>query len=148
MAKGKPQKKRAYNPKLDKTPLKLQNPISYDSMPFIWRVHDGLIDYEHPEFGWHKVDILDFLKNIVKRLQSYEGQLWHDMKRNRHCHPWGLDAIPKECSDRLGERQIDINELYQIPIGSIPRIIGYKTGNTFYLMWWDAEHKFCPTKVK
>ena len=81
-------------------------------------------------------------------VSSYEGQVWHDMKRNRHCHPWGTDEIPRECLHRLEERQIDIAELYQIPLGSLPRIIGYKDGAIFYLMWWDKYHKFCPTKAK
>ena len=35
----------------------------------------------------------------------------------------------------LEEHQIDITELYQIPLGNKPRIIGYKTGKIFYLLW-------------
>ncbi len=143
-----PKKNKGISLKSERTARKVQDPISYDSMLFTWRVHNGYIDYGHPEFGWHKVDILHFLKKIVQSLQSYEGQVWHDVKRNRHCHPWGLDEIPKECYARLQERQIDITELYQISLGSKPRIIGYKAGNIFYLMWWDAKHKFCPTKAK
>ncbi len=148
MGKGQPKKNRGLNPKSDRIPLKAQDPISYDSMNFSWRVHNSYIDYDHPKFGWNKVEILYFLKKIVQSLQSYEGLIWHDLKRDHRCHPWGLDEIPKECYDRLGERQIDITELYQIPLGNKPRIIGYKTGNSFYLMWWDKEHKFCPTKVQ
>jgi len=148
MVKGRPSKRKGLSPKSVKSPRKTQNPLSYDAMKFSWRVHDGYIDYNHPEFGWDKVSILDFLKKIVQRLQSYEGQVWHDLKHDHRCHPWGLDDIPKECYARLEERQIGVDELYQIPLGSIPRIIGYKTGYTFYLMWWDPEHKFCPTKVK
>ena len=144
----RPQKNKNITPQSERIPKKLQDPISYDSMPFTWRVHNGYIDYDHPEFGWHKVDILHFLKKIVQTLQSYEGLVWHDVKRNHHCHPWELDKIPKDCYGRLEERQIDINELYQIPLGGRSRIIGYKTGKTFYLMWWDKEHKFYPTKVK
>ncbi len=144
----RPQKNKDIKLKSGRIPRKIQDPISYDSMPFVWRVHNGYIDYDHPKFGWHNVGILHFLKKIVQSLQSCEGQLWHDIKHNHHCHAWGLHEIPRECYKRLEERQIDINELYQVPLGNKPRIIGYKTGNIFYLMWWDAEHKFCPTKVK
>jgi len=147
MGKRQPQKKKGFNPKSDKIPLKLQDPISYDNMNFSWRVSNSYMDYKHPKFGWDKVPILYFLQKIVQRLQSYEGSIWHDVKRDHRCHPWGLDNIPKECYARLEERQIGVDELYQIPLGGIPRIIGYKLGSTFFLMWWDSEHKFCPTKA-
>ncbi len=148
MGKRQPKKKRGINPRTGRIPTKILDPITYDGMNFSWRVHDGYIDYEHPEFGWVKVTILDFLQKIVQRLQSYEGLIWHELKQDHRCHPWGLDEIPKECYERLEERQIDITELYQIPLGNKPRIIGYKTGSIFYLMWYDQDHKFCPTKAK
>jgi hypothetical protein len=142
----KPQRSRALNPQSSKTPRRLQDPISCDVQNFSWRVSNGYIDYDHPEFGWGKVQILLFLQKIVQALQGYEGLTWHEVKERGHCHPWGIDDIPRECSKRLAERQIDIEQLYQIGLGNKPRIIGYKA--IFYLMWWDAEHKFCPTKAK
>ena len=148
MAKGKPQKKRAYNPKFDRTPRKLTDPISFDDTNFKWCVHNNYIDYDHQQFGWRKVKIIHFLRKIVQLLQSYEGLKWHEVKRKPHCHPWGLDEIPKECYSRLEERQIDIEQLFQIGLGNKPRIIGYKTRSIFYLMWYDPDHKFCPTKAK
>ena len=148
MVKEWPKKKKGINPRVGRTPTKLRDPRTYDDMNFSWRVHNGFIDYEHREFGWVKVTILDFLRKIVQRLQSYEGLVWHDLKRDHRCHPWGLDEIPKECYGRLEERQIDITELYQIPLDNKPRIIGYKTGSIFFLMWYDKDHKFCPTKAK
>ena len=144
----RPKKSKGINPKSERTPRRVQDPVSYDSMNFSWRVHNNYIDYDHPEFGWNKVEILYFLKKIVQSLQSFEGLTWHDVKQKRHCHQWGLYEIPTECYNRLEEHQIDITELYQIPLGNKPRIIGYKTGKIFYLLWWDKDHKFCPTKVK
>ncbi len=148
MAKGKPQKKRAYNPKFDRTPRKLTDPSSLDDTNFKWRVRNSYIDYDHQQFGWRKVKIIHFLRKIVQLLQSYEGLKWYEVKRKPHCHSWGLDEIPKECYERLEERQIDIEQLFQIGLGNKPRIIGYKTGSIFYLMWYDPDHKFCPTKAK
>lgn len=147
MAKKKPKKSKNLNPLSDKTPHKLQDPTSYDDLNFSWRVHNNYIDYDHPKFGWSDVKILFFLKRIVQALQGYEGMTWHMVKERKHCHPWGLDAIPRECFNRLEERQIDIEQLYQVSLGNKPRIIGYKDRGIFYLMWWDAKHKFCPTKA-
>jgi hypothetical protein len=148
MGKRQPSKKKGVNPRLDKTPKRLHDPTSYDDANFSWRVHDNYIDYEHPQFGWGKVEIIHFLRKVVQVLQSYEGLKWHDVKRKPHCHPWGLDEIPQECYARLEERQIDIDELFQIGLGNKPRIIGYKTKSIFYLMWYDPDHKFCPTKAR
>lgn len=146
--KHRPRKSKTLQIRSDNTPRRLKDPISYDSMNFSWRVHNNFIDYDHPEFGWCNVEILYFLQKIVQALQGYEGLTWREVKEKRHCHPWGVDDIPTECFNRLEERQIDIEQLYQIPLGSKPRIIGYKNGAIFYLMWWDKKHNFCPTKVK
>jgi hypothetical protein len=148
MVRRKPHKRRGLNPQSDRIPRKIQDPISYDASNFLWRVNNNYIDYDHPEFGWGKVEILFFLQKIVQALQGYEGLTWHEVKQKGHCHPWGLDDIPRECSNRLEERQIDIEQLYQIGLGNKPRIIGYKDREIFYLMWWDAKHKFCPTKAR
>ena len=148
MAKKKPKKSKALNPRSEKIPRKLQDPISHDASSFLWRVNNNYIDYGHPEFGWGKVEILFFLQKIVQVLQGYEGLTWYEVKEKGHCHPWGLDEIPRECYRRLEERQIDVEQLYQIGLGNKPRIIGYKDRAIFYLMWWDAEHKFCPTKAR
>ena len=152
MAKGTPKrtpkKNKGFKPKSDRIPRKAQDPISHDSMNFSWRVNNNYIDYDHPEFGWNKVELIYFLKKIIQALQSFEGMIWYDVKQKGHCHSWGLDEIPVECFNRLEERQIDIVELYQIPLGNKQRIIGYKTGKFFYLMWYDHNHKFCPMKAK
>ena len=128
MAKGQPSKRKGTNPKSDKSPRKFSDPISYDDKNFSWRVHDNYIDYDHDAFGWAKVDIKHLLRKIVQPLQSFEGYTWHEVKQKRHCHYWGLDEIPKECYARLEERQLDIEELFQIGLGNKQRIIGHKTG--------------------
>ena len=148
MPKRKPRKRQALKLHPNKTPHKFKDPASFETLNFSWRVHDSYIDYDHPEFGWSGVGILYFLKKIIQVLQAYEGFTWHEVRQRKHCHPWGRDDIPRECADRLAERQIDIEQLYQIGLGNKPRIIGYKDRQVFYLMWWDKEHRFCPTKVK
>ncbi len=126
-----PKKKKGSNPTPGPFPKKVKDPTSFDAEYFVWRVNRGYIDYAHPEFGWDKVPIRYFLQTIVQSLQSYEGLRWQDLKQRRHCHPWGVDDIPKDCRDRLEEREIDIVELYQISLGSLPRIIGYRLGSVF-----------------
>ena len=148
MTRRQPRKRPSLNPQPRKIPHRLEDPVSFDDRNFCWRVHDSYIDYSHPQFGWGRVSILDFLRKIIQALQSYEGCTWHEVREKKHCHPWGVDAIPRECAKRLAQRQIDVEQLYQISLGNKPRIIGYKDRGVFYLMWWDKDHEFCPTKAR
>ncbi len=144
MGKQRPQKKKGINPKSDKIPRKLNDPISYEEAHFSWRVHDNYIDYDEPKLGWRKVTITECLKVIIPALQSYEGLEWREVRLKVHCHSWGLDEIPTGFYNRLLERRIDVDGLFQISLGSTRRVFGHKDGSLFYLIWYDPDHKFWP----
>ena len=46
------------------------------------------------------------------------------------------------------ERGLDLDELFQLGLGSIPRIFGYRELRHFYLIWYDEKHGIHPTKAK
>ena len=146
MAKPKPQKKESLNPYLSKSPRKLQEPTSYYDKNFSWRVHDKYIDCDHPKLGWSKIYVIELLKFIIKGLHSYEGLTWREVNEKKSCHPWDLDKIPAEFFDRLQERQIDVDEIFQISLGSLPRVFGNRDRAIFYLIWYDPDHQFWPTE--
>ena len=137
-----------HKPKLGKTPRIRQSPASFDRENFVWRVNDRYIDYEHPKLGWTNIDTVSFLKNIVKELQSYEGLTWNEVKNKRHCHSQEVQTIPTELQARLRERNLDLDELFQINIGSVCRLWGYRDRKTFYLIWYDSKHEVLKTKAE
>src|SRR4030042_1547807 len=124
---------------LAKKPSSKEDPNKSDNEQFIWRIYDRYIDYDHPEYGWDDIDIIYFIKEIVKSLQAYEGLTWIQVKSKDHCHPWKLDELPGDLTNRLEERQILVDELFQISFGSLPRLIGYKERKIFYPMWYDPS---------
>jgi hypothetical protein len=148
MVKGKPWKSKDNNPTEGKTPRRMHDPASFDQEYFTWRINDQYIDYDHDILGWDKVSILEFLKKIAQPLQSYEGLLWREIKCKDHCHEWVMDELPEHFYKRLQERQLFIDELFQISLGSKPRLLGYRKGRLFYLIWYDPDHQFWPTKAK
>ena len=148
MGKQRPQKKKSINPRSDNIPVKLNDPISYEEAYFSWRAHNNYIDYDEPKLGWHKVSITHCLGVIIPALQSYEGYKWREVRLKDRCHPWELDEIPTEFYNRLLARQIDVDGLFQISLGSKRRVFGLKEGRLFYLIWYDPDHKFWPTKAK
>jgi hypothetical protein len=148
MAKKQPSRRRGLSPKLEKLPKKLQDPVSYDAEYFLWRINDSYIDYEHPELGWANIDVLSFLRNVVKTLQSYEGLTWNEVKNKPHCHSQEVIGLPTKLQTRLMERNLDVDDLFQISIGSICRLWGYRELKTFYLMWYDSKHQVLKTEAK
>lgn len=145
MPKGQPKRKRVNKPELIKIPKKSRDPISFETELFTWRVHHKYIDCDHGILGWDKVSILECIQVIIPQLHSYEGLTWNQIKTKPHCHTWELDKLPKDFYARLQERSLDIDELFQISLGSKPRLLGYKDGKIFYLIWYDPNHQFWPT---
>lgn len=148
-ARKSPKKVRhAIEPHISKRPKHREDPAKSDHELFSWRVSDRYIDYDHPKYGWDKVSILHFLKEIVQSLQSYEGLTWLQVKCKDHCHPCELCKLPGNLLSRLEERQILIDELFQISFGNKPRLMGYRDRKAFFLIWFDPEHEIWPTKAR
>ncbi len=137
-------------PLMVKQPKIIAPPPSDADTRFVWRVNDKYIDYDYSELGWCNCDSIVLLKDVIQELQSYEGLTWQQVReKSRHNHPWEFHAIPKELRDRLKERELNyLPELFQISLASLPRIWGFKDIATFFLIWYDPEHKGCKTKVK
>jgi hypothetical protein len=148
MDKGSPKKNKAFNPKDDKIPKKTHDPTGFDHMSFVWRVNDSYMDYDHDNFGWCNCNSLNLLKYIIKELQTYEGLTWSVVKGYSHCHSWDINDAPKHFQDRLIERNLHVDELFQISIGSLCRIWGFRKIQTFYPIWYDPDHEGYKTKAR
>jgi hypothetical protein len=73
---------------------------------------------------------------------------WKAIRCAPHCHPWKPNEIPTEFFNRLQIRGIDVDDIFQIGLGTKPRVFGHKDGKIFYLIWYGADHKFWPTEPK
>jgi len=146
--KQSPRKSKIVNPATNKDPRRIQHPDAYYDKDFSWRVHEKYIDCEDPKIGWSKISVTQLLMFIIKGLHSYEGMTWREIKKKPHCHAWEINQIPTEFVNRLQKRQIDIDELFQISLGNLPRVFGNRIGPTLYLIWYDPDHKFWPTEPK
>ncbi|MBN1188996.1 MAG: hypothetical protein JXA46_04525 [Dehalococcoidales bacterium] len=100
------------------------------------------MDYDHSDFGWCNCDSVELLKYIIKELQFYEGMTWSKVKEKDHCHSWPIEDLPKHFQERLVERDLQtLDELFQISLGSICRIWGFRNKQVLYLIWYDPEHR-------
>jgi len=107
----------------------------------------SMLDKEGP-FGWQNVpsaasflEILDKKKNIESMPLAQIGQAGS--------HNISIDKLCKEAQKRLEERHWDdIGELYSIRISGKERIFCYLDGLVMRVIWWDPDHKVCPSHLK
>jgi hypothetical protein len=113
---------------------------------FRWRVNYNYIDLDHGEWGWGKLQIVDFFDILVNRLHNYETMTWHELLRRRSCHPMPISKIEPKARNRLYKKCEGIDTLHQIDIDRHCRLWGYKGGQFLYLIWHDPKHTVCLTR--
>ena len=143
MPKPNPQKKRSLNPFRGK-PRKFQDPTSFDDTNFKWRVHNNYIDYDHEEWGWGKVTIQKFFKELLNRLQDYETMTWDEILHRDSCHDMEVSKLCAEAQRRLFQIHSDIDTLHQLDMEQPCRLWGYRDRQILYLIWHDPNHNVYP----
>jgi hypothetical protein len=104
------------------------------------------MDFGGP-FGWSRFDTA-LLLEIDGKLASFETMTWQAIKQ-AESHSIAVDAIAKEARDRLAEiRQEDIDEIFSLRVSGKQRIWGILDRNRLKILWWDPEHKVCPSHKK
>lgn len=88
------------------------------------------------------------LPTVIEKLKAYESLTWSELKRQRS-HPVKTELVSKGARDRLTE--IGLGEeawLYSFRVNAEERIWGLRRGNVIQVLWWDPEHRVCPSSLK
>jgi len=108
-----------------------------------------MLEIEDP-FGWHKIDE-PTLHKIRERLQNFETMTWGEILlqgRKNHHFIRTSDLCP-EARNRLEElKQDDIDRIVSLRLSSLERIYGILEDGILRLLWWDPEHRVCPSIKK
>ena len=126
-------------PRAERTPEELQR------LPPTWRL--GTLDLDGP-FGWRTLDPARF-EQVLQRLHAFESMNWNDIlivgkKQN---HTVAVRDLCSEARARLEElEQSDVDELVSLRVTGAQRIWGIRDGRSLKLLWWDPEHRVCPSK--
>ena len=127
-----------------KQPGAATNPESfYQSRP-AWRV--GIMEMVDP-FGWHQIHG-NKLTDLREKLGHFESMTWSEIlirdKRRNHFIP--RKDICKAAQDRLvSMRQDDVDELVSLRLSGPERVWGILDGDILRVVWWDPEHRVCPS---
>ncbi len=97
---------------------------------------------------WHDSNYRDeSFYEIAKHLKSYQGLTWGDIKQKEH--PVKINRIITQARSRLGYlRQDDIEQLWRLELTGLQRMWGIRFNRTFRVLWWDPQHKICPSAKK
>ena len=64
-------------------------------------------------------------------------------------HTIDIGSLSKEAQDRLEDiGQDDLDELFSLRVTGRGRLIGIREMDYFRILWWDPDHKVCPSKKK
>jgi hypothetical protein len=127
-----------------KTPMKVREPATIIDDRWSWRFSE--VDTGGP-FPWKKLDA-KLLQTIQDRLGAFEKLNLAQLK-DAHCHPVEFDDLSQDAQKRLKKlKRDDVEELWSFRVSGKQRMwaIGYDTA--FHLLWWDPNHKVCPSEKR
>lgn len=108
-----------------------------------------LLDTEGP-FGWQELRAQKIWE-IRSKLGQFESMTWHEILirgKNFH-HSIAIDQLAPEARKRLEDlQQDDVEALVSLRLSARERIFGIREGSILEILWWDPEHRVCPSEKK
>jgi len=133
------------NPDAIKRPRIAGNPESYHRRAPSWRI--ARVELVDP-FGWHTLDA-NTLAYVRTKLAEFEGRTWGEILNSKHHHNVAVADLCKSARDRLEElRQYDLEEVLSLRLSGLERVWGILAEGVCTILWWDPEHKVCPSLLK
>jgi len=115
-----------------------------------WNV--GLIDLECP-WCFKAINETQWWDDIFPKLKNYETMTWQEIldatggrSRGNNNHEVPICNLIPQARKRLKESNMDdISSLFSLRLTGKQRIWGILDGHVLKLLWFDPEHKICPT---
>lgn len=98
---------------------------------------------------WHGNDYQErTFRSVADGLKQYSNRTWKDINSNRsRDHYVAKDKLSHDAQRRLKKLKMDdIDNLWRFRFGGALRIWGIKAGKVFRVLWWDPQHKICPSE--
>ena len=87
-------------------------------------------------------------KMLLARMKEWERMTWDELAGRRD-HAIEVASLSPEAQRRLQEIGMDdIDEVFSLHLDGRRRLIGIRDERVFRLLWWDPEHKACPSMKK
>ncbi len=74
---------------------------------------------------------------------------WAEVLGSKHNHNVDIDRLCKAARERLVQlKQHDLDELLSLRLSGAERIWGILSEGVRTIIWWDPDHKICPSLLK
>ena len=89
-------------------------------------------------------------REIAQRLHETESRSWKDISSNKKRDHYVLaSSMTLEARKRLDTSPLrDFDSLFRFRFTGTQRFWGARQGDYFLALWWDPEHKACPSTLK
>ena len=142
---GKKIPKIARAPEAKKEPKIAAMPPSFRGGVIAWRFN--AVDKNGP-FSWLELDDPTEHKTVIETLADIETM--HEAAlAGRGCHFIALSKLAKKAQVRLTALDLDdLDELYSIRLNGRGRVFCVHRPQYMRVLWFDPEHKVCPSLKK
>lgn len=118
--------------------------VDYSALPVCWQFCS--MDMSGP-FSCAGITF-DEWQLILSKMRQWEKMTWYEIAGRRD-HAIDVDNLSSEAKKRLIELQLDdIDEVFSLHIDGKKRLFGIRDRNIFRVLWWDREHKVCPSHLQ
>jgi len=126
-------------------------PEPIDDKPFRWSA--GALDHGFEgEWDWslrgrEALNLLSVLEGMGqltwREVKALETHSEHKTHRLHHSQP--VESICASAQRRLDDLELQLTEVFRLRHGNMLRIWGYVQGAVFYILWFDRNHRVCPS---
>jgi hypothetical protein len=101
---------------------------------------------------WHDSAYRPVVFNdVADHLRSFERITWRELltRNPKHDHPVKIERLTAEAQQRLRELKFDdVDELWRLRFSGQRRLWGLRSGPVLYILWWDPQHRICPSELR
>lgn len=110
---------------------------------------DGEFAFDIDGDGFRHRDFLD-------KMISYSNRKWSEIKRDTHDkakskhHFLEIGTLSKAAKERIKKMELEefSDAIFSFAFDNKLRVIGIRENELFHVVWYDPEHKFCPSHLK
>lgn len=92
-------------------------------------------------------------REVLQKLMDYGCMTWAEIDRQKHDrgkskhHYLSYESLSDAAKGRIEARKFDedTDAIFSFALQNMLRIIGFRRGAEFYVVWYDPEHQFCPS---
>jgi hypothetical protein len=140
--KKRPKRERKNKPSTSKSPIATEIFDSEQTVKWCFRLFDR-------DICWHDDNYTEeTFREVSHLLKNYSNRTWGQIEQDRkRDHTVDISRLSKEAKKRLETLKLDdCGPLWRFRFSGRKRIWGIRERRYFQVLWWDPQHKVCPTK--